>query len=676
MPELGNPYYDTEHKEILNRMETFYQENITINLVYWQEANTDNRFKIGDQTLWAELYAGIPTARRHNFNFNRIRPIINMISGHQRKTRKSTIIVPVENGDAETADQFTKVMMWINNQENVLETISEAFEGALVTGMNLLQVWIDYRSDPVSGNIKVDNCSYNSFLIDSYFRKADLSDCNGLWKRSYLSKRECISLFPDKTEEILGLVSNQQGNGRDGKFLFLPETYNVGQKQLLTYDEFYYRDYRNQKMLVDSETGETLEWKANDDEALEAFLLQNPTITMIESEIPTVKLAVVIQGKVMYDGPNPLGIDCYPFVAVFSYYDPQVPDFPYRCQGIVRGLRDAQYLYNRRKIIELDMAEAMATGGYIYKEDALINPKDIFLTGQGRGIALKDTAQMSDVQPIQPAQIPNSYFQLTELLGREIKEISGINDELMGSATDDKPGILSMLRQGAGLTTLQGVFDHLDRAQKQLGNIVMSAVQANWTPGKIQKILEGEQPTAQFYNKAFGKYNSVVEDGLNTSTQKQMQFAQMLQLHEAGVPITTEDLLESSTLQGKKTIIENATRQREQAMQMQQMQMQSEMQTQQAQIELSNARAMADIGLHAERTSRVAENRALAIQKLHEANADDERAFLDRVKAIKELEEMDIGHLEKLINIANSMKEVETKTSEAGVSKVVASSPS
>ena len=150
----------------------------------------------------------------------------------------------------------------------------------------------------------------------------------------------------------------------------------------------------------------------------------------------------------------------------------------------------------------------------------------------------------------------------------------------------------------------------------------------------------------------------------------------MLQLHEAGVPITTEDLLESSTLQGKKTIIENATRQREQAMQMQQMQMQSEMQTQQAQIELSNARAMADIGLHAERTSRVAENRALAIQKLHEANADDERAFLDRVKAIKELEEMDIGHLEKLINIANSMKEVETKTSEAGVSKVVASSPS
>jgi hypothetical protein len=429
-------------------------------------------------------------------------------------------------------------------------------------------------------------------------------------------------------------------------------------------------------MLVDSETGETLEWKANDDEALESFLMENPSITMIESEVPTVNLAVVVQGKVLYNGPNPLGIDTYPFVAVFTYYDPQVPDFPYRVQGMVRGLRDAQYLYNRRKIIELDMAEAMATGGYIYKEDALINPKDIFLTGQGRGIALKDTAQMTDVQPIQPANIPNSYFALTELLGKELNIMAGINEELMGSATDDKPGILSMLRQGAGLTTLQGVFDHLDRAQKQLGNIIMSVVQANWTPGKIKKILEGEEPTAQFYNKAFGKYNSVVEDGLNTSTQKQMQFAQMLQLHEAGVPITTEDLLESSTLQGKKKIIENAAKQREQAMQMQQAQMQSEMQTQQAQVELSHARAMADVGLFQERSSRVAENRALAISKLHEANQLDEKAFLDRVKAIKELEQMDIGHLEALVNIANSMKETETKTSEAGVAKVVAQSPS
>jgi len=86
-----------------------------------------------------------------------------MISGHQRRNRKSNIVIPVENGDEETATQFSKIFSWVNQQEGVLETVSDAFQGALVTGLNLLQVWVDYRSDPISGNIKVDNCSYNSF---------------------------------------------------------------------------------------------------------------------------------------------------------------------------------------------------------------------------------------------------------------------------------------------------------------------------------------------------------------------------------------------------------------------------------------------------------------------------------------------------------------------------------
>ena len=654
-PQLSAQYYSEHHKGILARMEAFYAESITINQSFWGEADTDTRFEVGDQTLWTDLYGNLPANRRRQFCFNRIRPIINMITGHQRRTRKSTIVVPVENGDNETADQFTKVMLWLNNQESVLETISESFHGALVTGMNLLQVWVDYRSDPVSGNIKVDNCSYNSFLIDPYFRKADLSDCNAIWKRSFFTKRECISLLPDKTDEILGLNGNDSGTGRDGKFQFMPESYNYGYKNLLTYDEFYYRDYRNQKMLVDSQTGETLEWRMDDQEALDIFLLQNPTITVIDQEIPTVRLAIVVQGKVMYDGPNPLGIDVFPFVPMLAYYNPQMPYFPYRIQGVVRGLRDAQYLYNRRKIIELDTLESQINSGWIYKEDALVNPKDVFLSGQGRGLALKDSAQMTDVQQIIPPSIPPTVIQLSEIMGKEISQISGVNEELLGMAQDDKAGILSMLRQGAGLTTLQILFDQLDRSQKLLGKIIIDIVQSNFTPGKIKKIIK-EEPTQQFYNKAFGKYDAVIEDGLNTNTQRQMQFAQMLQLHEAGVPITTEDLLEASTLQGKNKIIKNAVAQREQAQQAQQAQMESAMQEQQARTTLAHARAQADTGLGLERVSRIQENQALAIERREAGENDKQLALLNFVKALKELEGIDIAHVEQLLMLSKMLE--------------------
>ena len=670
LPELGPQYYPTEHKDILARMEAFYASAITINQSFWGEADTDTRFEVGDQTLWSDLYGNLPGNRKRQFNFNRIRRIINMISGHQRRNRKSTICVPVENGDAQTADQFTKILMWINNQEQVLETISDSFQGALVTGMNLLQIWIDYRNDPISGNIKVDNCSYNSFLIDPYFRKADLSDCNAIWKRSFLTKSECISLMPSMSDEILSLPFNDSGTGRDGKFQFMPESYNYGYKNLLTYDEYYYRDYRTQAMLVDSQTGETQEWKSDNKEGLEEFMEAYPQIMKIDSEVPTVKLAIVIQGKVMYDGVNPLGIDQYPFVPVFAYYNPQMPYFPQRIQGVVRGLRDAQYLYNRRRIIELDILESQINSGWIYKENALVNPNDVFMSGQGRGLAIKEEASMADVQQIIAPQVPPSMIQLSELLAREVMEISGVNEELLGSATDDKAGILSMLRQGAGLTTLQVLFDNLDRAQRLLGRIMIDLVQNNFTPGKVQKILEGQEPSQQFYNKAFGRYNAVVEEGVNTGTQKQMQFAQMLHLREAGVPIPAEELLEASTLQNKSRLIESIKKQQEAEAQLRQQQTEIAMQQQVAQMDLAKARTMADLGLYNERTSRVAENRAMAIEKLHEANAFDEKALLDKVKALKELENMDLNHLQRLIAMAMSLKQQESVSSEEGVARL------
>lgn len=659
-PQLAPQYYDEKDRPILSRMEAFYAESITINQSFWGEADTDLRFYLNDQTLWNDLYGNLPANRRRQFSFNRIMRVINMISGHQRRNRKSTVVTPVENGDAQTADQFTKIMMWLNRQEGILETISESFQGALITGMNFLHVWMDYRSDPVSGNIRVDNCSHSSFLVDPYFRKADLSDCNSIWKRTFVTKREAISLLPDKAEEILGLNGNDSGTGRDGKFQFMPESYNYGYKNLLTYDEFYYRDYRTQKMLVDSQTGETMEWRSDNEDGLRRFLKAYPQVTVIEQEVPTVKLAIVLQGKVMFHGPQPMGIDKYPFICTFAYYHPESPYFPWRIQGVVRSLRDAQYLYNRRKAIELDILESQVNSGWIYKENALVNPKDIFLTGQGRGVALKDEAQMTDVQQIQSPAIPPSTIELSKILGDEINQIAGVSEELMGFDNKDTlSGFHAMLKQSAATTTLQTLFDNLDRTQKLLGNIILDLIQANFTPGKVKNILEGEEPTAQFYNKAFGKYHAAVEEGLNTTTQKQMQFAQLLQLREAGVPITNSDLLEASTFQGKTKIVENMQREQQQQQQMLQQQTQVQMQLQQAQAELAHARSMADKGLAVERVSRVEENRALAVQKLHEANKNDEQALYEKIKIVKELEHMDLDHIAKILAMAKELKMAE-----------------
>ena len=657
-PQLGNESLDTVGSAILSAMEVSYSSGITYNQSYWANADIDNRYYAGQQDLASNIYSTNNVQNRRQFYYNRINPIVNVISGYQRETRKSTTAVPLKSGNDKTSDQYTKVIMWNNQREGILETISEAFHGALISGMNLLHVYMDYTSDSVSGNIKVDNCSYNGFMIDPFWRKPDLSDCNWIWKRSFLTKRQCIALLPHRADEIVGLSGNM---GPDAKFAYMPEVYNFNVNNLLAYDEYYYRDYRKQIKLVDSITGEEWEWPNQDMSKLRYFLSKEPRLEVVEAVIPTCKLAIVIQGKVFYNERNPSGSDLYPFVPVFAYYNPQLPYYDLRITSVVRTLRDPQYLYNQFMNNIGDILTTQVNSGYIYKEDALVDPDDIYMRDNGKGIALKSGAQMTDIQKIQPGEVGASMFKLAEMLSDELFKDSGANEAMMGSAVDDKVGILEMMKQGAGLRILKILFDQLDRSQKLVGRLQKDYINLNFTPGKIQQII-GEQPSPQFYGHEFGEYDIAIEEGFNTTSQKQLGFAQAVKLREAGVPITDQDLLEMSTMQNKSVLIENMMKQKEQQAQQAQQQAQMQMQEIQARTDLAHARAEADRGLAVERTSRVEENRALAVQKLSEANKNDEQALLEKIKIVKEIGMMDINEIKELMGIAQVLKTAEQNT--------------
>jgi len=648
---LSDSYYvDLGDANIKQFMEYSYEKNIVVNQSFWSEADIDLRFKCGDQTIMSEVFGNLPLFRKRQFSFNRIRRIINMVTGHQRQHRKSTAVTPLHSQNQATSDQFTKLLYHVNNNGNVLETISEAFEGAISVGMNLLATYLDFRTDPVNGDIKVDNVGYNGFMLDSYFKKSDLSDCNFVRTRKFLSRSQIKSLLPGREEEIDRM--NGLGN-KDGKFQFMPESYGYASQDLVLYDEFWYLSSRKQKMLVDTQSGECTEWRGHDDD-LKDFLHYYPEIMVLNQDIPTVKLAISVQGTIMYHGPNPLGIDRYPFVPVWCYYEPNIPYFPWRISGLTRGLRDAQYLYNRRRCIELDLLESQVTSGFIYKENALVNPKDIFMSGQGKGIALKAEALITDIQPITAPQIPPSMIQLSELLGAEISQISGVNEELLGAAQDDKAGILSMLRQGAGLTTLQILFDQLDQAQRLLGKIHLEIIQSNWTPGKVRLITE-EEPSQEFYNRAFGKYDAIVEEVPLTSTQRQFSLQQKLYLREMGVPISIRSIIEDTNFEGKDKLIEEMEQQ-EQAKQKQE-EMMANLQMQQMQVdnETKISYAEGQKALAAERMNKTRLDAALSAERMQRADEDRTGAILNLIKAAKEVQGMDLDHLERSINIAKTI---------------------
>jgi hypothetical protein len=654
---------------ILEYMNSIYADAATINQSFWTEADLDTRFRAGDQQLWNSVYGNMPANRQKHFNFNRIRRNCNMISGYQREHRKSTTVLPIEGSDQQTSDDFTDLFFHLNTNANVLFNISEAFDQTLTTGLSFLCPWIDFRDDTISGDIKIDVAPYNEFLVDPYFRKKDMSDCNFFWRRKWMTKDMARSLYPNDKELIDSLYC---GNSSDGKFQYMPESYQNGMKNLLYVDEFWYRSTRPKKVIVDLKTGESIEWVGEDQNFLDEFQRDFPETLVMERECSTVKLCLSIQGKVIYNDVNPMGIDEYPIVPVWAYYEPHLSYYPWRVQGVCRGLRDAQYLYNRRKVIELDICEAQITSGYIYKENSLVNPDDVFMSGQGKGLALKAEADMNDIREIQPPNIPQSLFEMSGILGQELQEISGVNEELLGSAVDDKAGILSMLRQGAGLTTLKVLFDQLDESQKILGKLLLKIMQQNYSYGKVERIL-GRPPSQQFDNKAFQKFDCVVAEGADTDTQKQLEFAQLLHLREAGLPITAEDLAAASTLHNKAEMAEKWKAREEKAQEMQQFTEKSQMEMIQAQIEDLQARATANHGLGIERVSRVKENEAFAIERMAEAKKDRTAGLLNIVKVIQELQTVDLQQIESMLAIADRLGENENMEATRDVATLTSS---
>jgi hypothetical protein len=668
-------YQSDKDKEARERLQAFSDRNMEQNLQFQQEASVDALLEAGDQEALNRLGFDRVLSSLDMYTFNKIKRMVSFHSGLQRRERKSTICTPRELGDQRTADQFTKVLFHTDHKQNVLESVSDVHQSALTTGLALLQFWVDYRDDPISGDIKCDVCPYNSFIIDANFKKPDLSDCNGIWKRSYLTTKECQSLLPEHKDKIENL--SRMGTGNDDLFPYLAASYWKSD-DFLSYDEFFYRDSRWQQMLIDTVTGEKQEYSGQDDEILKLLLQKNPQIILEEGFVPTAKLSILINGTVFYDGLNPNGIDLYPFVPFFCYRSEQVNDMYLKFQGVARGMRDSQFLFNLMTSLEVEYVQTRVNPGAIYKPSSMIDPGAVDRRDLSGNFAMKknfgNTNTMEDIKFINPGDIPSSLPLIREQVAKELIENDGGNEESFGSSGDDIAGLLAMMRSRAGETLMQPVLDSLDRSQGLAGNVELALIQANYTPGKIRRIIE-EEPTVQFYNKTFAKYDCIVEEGVNTSSQRQHQFATMMILNrQTNIDLPAEAMLKASTIQNKQEIIDymnDVAKQQEQA---QQQETQITQQLQQAEAALAQAKANYDNAGAMQRQAKIVEDRTQAISNLAEANKDDEQATLNKIKAVKELESIDLSNLEKLIAIANSVNAAEQQA-KARLATVIPGSP-
>jgi len=640
------------HQDIIKDFGESYERAYQLWNTFYAEAYKDLSFYLGNQWSLEEL-AYLNNQRRSAFTYNKIRRLINLVQGYQRKNRLATVIRPVEGSSEEVAEMFTDVMQHVMDSADGYEAISDAFKGGLTTGLSFLSPWIDYRNDPVSGDIRFHRDDWNAVIMDPFFTKKDLSDCSFLARRKFLSRTEVISLIPDKADIINALP----WGSRDDKFTYMPYARQWGMQKLLNYTEYWRTKWETKEVLVDMMTGETKEWDG-DRKRLQLYREAFPQIEVIKKPVKSVELGIIVEGQLLYYGKDPFGLNDYPFVPFMAIFEPSYDLFTWKVQSLVRIVRDPQTELNKRRSAMIQSIDASLNTGWIAKTNSVSNPTSLYKSGHGQVIFLKPEAQMSDVIPIPRVGIDPSLFQLEAEFEKDIMEIAGVNSELFGMADNDKietAGILSKMRQAAGLVNLQDLFDGLRESQKLLGRKVLKLIQMNYTPEKIELITK-KRPPDEFYSKTFAKYDIAVEEGVLTDTQQQSEFIQLNALKAMGVNITDAELIDASNLHDKKKIKDRMQAESQAAQQQQQQQMQMAMENQAVLTHAANSKAASDEALGAERLAKIELDKALNAERIARSEEDRTAGVLNLVKAVKELEGMDIDSLMKKIQILQSLE--------------------
>lgn len=648
--------------------------------VYYAAAYRDLRAYAGDN--WTNLEkTKLERQNRMILELNKIRRVVNLYSGYERENRTSTVCAPVEGSDVQTADQFSNVLYYVYEKTNADYIISEAFEHSLKTGLAIIGIYMDYSRDKVNGDIKMYWKPFNALMLDPYFTKRDLSDCDQASTRDLLSKEQIKSMLPWVDPMV---IDNLPTGIRDNKYQYLGiyRQYNSTYiaKNLCTYDQYWKRINKVQKYLVDLETGVTEEWEGDKDEerSLKAQLKEEtarrrqvglgPRLELISSHKRSVELNIIVSGQLLYSGPDPTGLDNYPFVPVLLYHEPLIDTFELKIQGIVRSIRDAQRQYNRRHSQIIDLMESIINTGYITKNGAVLDPNMLMQAGQGKQIVVNEGYDVNaDIREISPPNIPPGYLQYQDIIDKNIMEIPGASDELLGlSSVGDSQvsGKLAEVRASNGLKGNRGIFDNLEQSRKYLGKLVIECIQKNYSPGKIARII-GEEPTEEFLSGQFEEYDCAIKQAVKTATQREAYYYQLLQLVALGAPIPWADILEVAPLQGSTKLHEVMRQQAEQAQQAAQVEQEAaQMQKalDMAAVNQSNAlaeerraRVLADIGLAKERESEVVQNHA--------------KAFLDNAKTIAQIDDIPRKRLNEVLKLAADIRQQEMQQAEAQLQK-------
>lgn len=263
-------------------------------------------------------------------------------------------------------------------------------------------------------------------------------------------------------------------------------------------------------------------------------------------------LGAKVLGEVL-EGPCPKG---FSWNCITGELDHNAGTF----YGPTSLMLDPQRWANKWLSSTLHILNTTAKGGIIAEADAFKDQRqaqDTYAQPDAITWAAKGAISGGKIMQKPGAGVPSSYVQLMEFAISSIRDVTGVNLELLGMRDANQAGILEAQRKQAAMTILATLFDSLRRFRKQVGRVRLHYIQNYLSDGRLIRVAgeDGMQAVALVRDQTAGEYEVIVDDAPTSPNAKQETWAVIQQVIPAFRELLTPDsvvaILEYSPLPSK-----------------------------------------------------------------------------------------------------------------------------
>ncbi len=542
----------------------------------FQEMETDFEFAQGKQWENEDLRT-LEAAGVKGLTINKIRPMIKLITGIERQSRSDIVAFPEGGEDTITAEIVTKLLKNIVKRSDADRKLSSQFKNGVIGGVRYLEPYIDYSFDIINGEMKLREISGRRIFLDPDGTEYDLSDRRFIIKlTTNLSREDVLQLFPEKEgkleqvsmarvdtdhmDNVVNIVKREDYPSLDGASQDL-----IKEKEGFDLLEYYYKRLVDRYFVADPSLGTLQEVESK--ERAEEYVAQFPDAKVIKKKTPEIRLKQIIgdvefTDEVAWTYPNYKGYPIIPFFAELTEED--IKDKELLIQGVVRGIRDLQTEYNKRRTQELRHLNSTVNSGWWVAKDSLSNEhmRALHKFGSSPGFVGEVDLQASGgnyPQRINPSPLSQGHAQLAAENAQDIKEASGVNPDLLANESQSQSGRAILLKQRQGLVMVQEALDNYSFTKRILGRFLVSQLSEVFTVESAIRVLGEAYIQENFNVPAKNIYDRAIEKQQSGQSLSELEQTVMLQFDGArsdidfidetiGQPIMVVDVDESGAL--------------------------------------------------------------------------------------------------------------------------------